>query len=70
MLTAIGILVTGLFFYDNAEFFDTVKQNQEDGYEWNYIGKTAPDGSPAITVINEATGEESVYFKMKLPQEK
>ena len=46
MLTAIGILVTGLFFYDNAEFFDTVKQNQEDGYEWNYIGKTAPDGSP------------------------
>ena len=57
--------IAGLFFHDNAVFFETVRQNRADGMTWHYIGKTAPDGSPAITVINEATGEESIYFKMK-----
>lgn len=62
-------LIAGLFFTDNAEFFKTVEQNRADGMTWHYIGKTAPDGHPAITVKNEATGEEFIYFKMKQPQE-
>jgi hypothetical protein len=32
---------------------------------WQYVGKQSPDGAPAITVKNEVTGEESIYFKMK-----
>lgn len=62
-------LIAGLFFNDNAVFFQTVEQNRKDGMEWHYIGKTTPDGSPAITAKNEATGEEFIYFKMKQPQE-
>lgn len=50
---------------DNSEFLNTVKKNQEDGYTWHHIGKTTPSGVPAITVVNSATGEESVYFKLK-----
>lgn len=58
------VMIGGMFMWDNQEFFATVEDNIEDGYSWEYIGKTAPDGSPAITAINEATGEESIYFKM------
>jgi len=58
-------LLAGLFISDNAEFFKTVQQNKEDGLTWNYVGKKTPDGSPAITIKNSATGEESIYWKMK-----
>ena len=38
MLEALVISVMGSFFYENAEFFKTVKEQREDGYqwEWNY----------------------------------
>ena len=58
-------LITGLFAYDNAEFFKTVEQNHKDGLTWHYIGKSAPDGHPAITVKDERTGEEFIFYKMK-----
>lgn len=58
-------LMTGLFMHDNAEFFAVTKQNRADGMTWHYVGKQSPNGAPAITVKNEATGEESIYFKMK-----
>ena len=58
------ILMTGLFFQDNSNFFATAEKQVAEGYEWNYIGKTIPDGSPAITTRNEA-GEEFIYFKLK-----
>ena len=55
---------TTLFAVDNTEFFETVEQNQKDGMSWHYVGKNGPDGQPAITLRNEATGEEYIYFKM------
>lgn len=64
-MTMVVMLFTTLFAYDNKVFFETVEQNQKDGMSWHYVGKQSPDGHPAITVRNEATGEESIYFKMK-----
>lgn len=57
--------MTGLFFHDNSDFFATAEKQTAEGYEWNYIGKTIPDGSPAITARNEDTGDEFIYFKLK-----
>ena len=59
------MLFTTLFAVDNKVFFETVEQNQKDGMSWHYVGKSDPDGQPAITVRNEATGEEFIYFKMQ-----
>ena len=59
------MLFTTLFAVDNKVFFETVEQNINDGLSWHYVGKSDPDGQPAITVRNEQTGEEFIYFKMK-----
>ena len=64
------VFVLGLFAVDNAEFFETVEKNIEDGMTWHYVGKQSPDGNPAITVKNENTGEEFIYWKMKNPVDK
>ena len=58
------MLFTTLFAVDNKLFIETEEQNQKDGMSWHYVGKSDPDGQPAITVRNEATGEEYIYFKM------
>jgi len=63
-MSIVIVLMTGLFFQDNAEFFATANKQVKAGHNWHYIGKTIPDGSPAITSRNEA-GEEFIYFKLK-----
>jgi len=59
------VLITGLFMYDNAEFFATVEKNKADGMTWQYVGKQSPGDNPAITVKNEVTGEEFIYWRME-----
>ena len=58
------VLITGLFMYDNAEFFATAKQNREDGMSWNYVGKQLPGNNPAITV-KDADNNDVIYFRMQ-----
>ena len=58
-----AIIFTSLFAIDNKVFFDTAKQNSKDGYTWEYVGKSIPDGSPAITTL-DAQDNEVIYFKM------
>jgi hypothetical protein len=56
-------LIAGLFVYDNQEFFNTVEQNIEDGFTWEYVGKQDPAGQPAVTVL-DGQNNEVIYFKM------
>jgi hypothetical protein len=63
-MTVALMLIGALFVTDNSEFFATVEDNIEDGFNWEYVGKTQPSGLPAITVQNPDTGEQSIYFKM------
>ena len=58
-----AILFTGFVAFTNQEFFATVEENINDGYTWEYVGKQAPDGSPAITVKPD-NGDEFILFKM------
>ena len=60
---AIFLFVT-LCGYNHLEFFETAKQQQDDGYEWEYVGKQFPDGSPAITIKPELS-EEFIIYKLK-----
>lgn len=57
-------IVAALFGYNNAEFFETAKQQKDDGYKWEYVGKQTPDGSPAITIKPELS-EEFIIYKLK-----
>ena len=57
------VLFTGLFMFDNQEFFKTVEQNIEDGMSWHYVGKQEPGDNPAITV-KDIDGNDVIYWRM------
>ena len=56
-------VMTGLFMYDNQEYFATVEQNIEEGYTWEYVGKQDPQGQPALTV-KDGQDNDVIYFRM------
>jgi hypothetical protein len=58
------VAVAALFAIDNKEFIDTSSNQMKEGYGWEYVGKTAPTGVPAITIKPEA-GDEFIIFKLK-----
>jgi hypothetical protein len=63
--------MTGLFITDNAEFFAESKKQTDQGYTWEYVGKrNADEFSFSLPVINETTGEKSIYWKLTAPEEK
>ena len=41
----------------------TAEKQVAEGYEWSYVGKTAPWVCPAITVVDDP-GNESHHFKL------
>jgi hypothetical protein len=57
------VVVSALWFNDNADFVRTAEQQIKEGYEWNYVGKTPASGVPAITIKTQ--NEEYVLFKLK-----
>jgi len=63
MFTAVLVIMVGMFGYDNAEFFAEVKKENEQGYKWEYVGKTPASGVPAITM--KSNGEEYILWKLK-----
>ena len=70
MFTAVLVIMTGLFFHDNAEFFAESNKNKEQGYTWEFVGKQkANDYKYSIPVINQETGEEFIYWEQQKPKE-
>ena len=66
MLTVMTILIGGLFYEDNKEFFVKADEQLEAGYTWNAMKCRAPEeGTLYIPAINEATGKELVCFKLE-----
>jgi len=60
------VLFLGLFAHDNAEFFEQSKKQLDEGYHWEYVGKQpASDYSFSLPVINQETGEKSIYWKLE-----
>ena len=56
-------LVLGMFSMDTQEFRETMNQQMNDGYKWEYVGKTKLSGVPAITM--KSNGEEYILWKLK-----
>tara|TARA_X000001036_G_scaffold422420_1_gene445354 strand:- start:450 stop:662 length:213 start_codon:yes stop_codon:yes gene_type:complete len=64
------VLITALFFNDNAEFFAKAEEQYEKGAKWEWVGPQARDPmTPAIPFINEETGEETILYKLKMPKQ-
>lgn len=62
---AVLVLIAGLFFADNNEFFRTVEQQRAEGYTWQSIDcrQVTPD-LPALT-IDTPTGKQLVCHKLQ-----
>ena len=53
-----------MFSADNAEFIETSTAQQQDGYEWSYVGKQEPSGTPAL-VAEGGNGEKFILFRLE-----
>lgn len=63
------VLLTALFFHDNAEFFAKAEEQRAKGAEWEWVGpQTRNPMTPAIPLINEETGKETILYKLKMPK--
>ncbi len=68
MLVLATVVIGGLFFNDNAEFFAQANKNHADGMKWATIkeGCRAPNPNELhIAAIDENTGKKWVCFKMR-----
>ena len=64
MLEALAISVIGSFFYDNVEFFKTVKEQKESGYQWEWNYKDRNPDVPAIPLQYD-NGKEKVIWVLE-----
>ena len=53
-----------LFSADNAEFIETSTAQQQDGYEWNYVGVQEPSGTPAL-IAEGGNGNKYILFRLE-----
>jgi len=53
------IAITSLFVVDNAEFLNTAKVQQDEGYVWEYVGKQKASGTPAILI-----DDKYIYYRL------
>ena len=58
------VLFTGLFMFDNQEFFKTAEEQYNDGYRWEYVGKQPVGDVPSLPVIEPKSGNEVIYYRL------
>ena len=58
------ILTLALFSVDTEEFRILANKQMKEGYSWNYVGKQAPSGTPAIT-IKPQSGDEYISYRLE-----
>jgi len=64
-MALLAVLVTGLWFADNAEFVSTTENQRAEGFRWHQIEcRDVNPELPAIT-INTPTGRRIVCHKLK-----
>ena len=71
VFTALVMSFGGLFVADNKEFFDTAKEQINQGAEWHYVGKSSldPDSkSISAQVCMDGCDEPYILWKLKLPE--
>jgi hypothetical protein len=48
-----------VFSVDNAEFFNTAGEQQDQGYVWEYVGKQEASGTSAILI-----DDKFIYYRL------
>ena len=61
LIVVVGLMLFGV---SEAEFLETSVAQQEAGYEWNYVGKQTPSGTPAL-VAEGGNGEKYILFRLE-----
>tara|TARA_R110000772_G_scaffold148811_3_gene259423 strand:- start:5577 stop:5771 length:195 start_codon:yes stop_codon:yes gene_type:complete len=59
------VLVMALFSVENEKFINTMNQQMENGYKWEYVGKQPIEKNIPSISIKAPNGEEYVFFKLK-----
>ena len=65
MLEALVISVPGSFVYDNLDFFKTANHQYNDGYKWEMNIKERNPDVPAIPLIREDNGKQTVIWVLE-----
>ena len=63
----VGALFMGdAFVTENQEFFDIVKKQKAEGYEWHYVGAKPLDNPPVPSLPLQVEGHEPyILWKLK-----
>lgn len=63
-MSLLFVLVTGLWFADNAEFVSTTEEQRKEGFRWHAI--ECRDRNPELPAIaiTTPTGREIVCYKL------
>ena len=62
MVEALIASVLGSFVYDNLDFFKTANHQYNDGYKWEMNIKERNPDVPAIPLIREDNGKQTVIW--------
>ena len=65
MLEAMIGSILGSFFYENVEFFNTVKEQREQGYKWEFNIKERNPNVPAIPFKYDDGTEKVIWVLQK-----
>ncbi len=65
MLEIIIATFVGSFMYDNVEFFKTMKEQQSQGYQWEYNPKDHNPEVPAITIEHPISKDKKVIWVLE-----
>ena len=63
----IAMVFSGMFAIKNPEYVAAVKQNKEDGLEWQYVGPQSPNEQEEY-ISGFLAGKEIILFKMGEPK--
>jgi|TARA_X000001036_G_scaffold408810_1_gene419359 hypothetical protein len=60
------VVMSMLFFNNNAEFLEAIDSPKNADKEWTYVGSQVRDPNElAIPLVNEETGEETILFRLQ-----
>ena len=65
MLEALIASILGSLVYDNLEFFKTSNKQVSDGYKWEMNIKERNPDVPAIPLIREDNGKQTVIWVLE-----
>jgi len=72
MTGTIVLAFLGLFYADNHEYFDKVKEQVKKGYTWEYVGRTSwhENKSPSLIIRDSDGKNPHIYWKLTKPEDK